>query len=207
MANNSIVSMEKSNMASMHKKLEFLRLRLSSQYPSAKVIAMVSSKEKEGKTFILNQLALSLSSAGYKTLVINGNMLDESNRNSREEGNLSLYLKGDLANVIIKKPEEEHDYDKLNCTYEPNDSTRLLESDKFSNLILKLRELYDYILVDTPAFAKSIDAFLMGKHSDGVIYVVESDKNLEEDLREYKKILDEAKIQILGAILNKQSRQ
>jgi capsular exopolysaccharide synthesis family protein len=79
----------------------------------------------------------------------------------------------------------------------------LLEHNRFHLLLQKLREKYDYVIVDTLPLGSVIDSAIVAKIADGAILVIESNAIIYRFAQNVKAQLDKSGCKILGAILNK----
>ena len=61
----------------------------------------------------------------------------------------------------------------MQALFGPNPA-ELLEHQRFVNMVKKLREEYDYVLIDTPPLGSVIDSAIVAKISDGAVLVMES---------------------------------
>jgi len=75
-----------------------------------------------------------------------------------------------LEDIIIKSPHENLDY-ILSGVLPPN-PTELMALDKTENLINRLKNDYDYIVMDTTPLAQVTDAYLLIDHAEVKIMVV-----------------------------------
>jgi protein-tyrosine kinase len=71
--------------------------------------------------------------------------------------------------------------------------------------IAEMRDEFDFLLIDAPAVSASRDAMLIGRLTDGIVLVVASNSTRREPARVAKESFDEAKVPILGAVLNKRT--
>lgn len=65
-----------------------------------------------------------------------------------------------------------------------------------------MRNIYDYVIIDTPPLGTVIDAAVMAPACDGAIMVITPGKITNTEALEVKKQLDKSGCKILGAILN-----
>ena len=49
-----------------------------------------------------------------------------------------------------------------------------MEESLFSDMISKLKEKYDYVIIDTPPMANLIDGAIVARQCDGAVMVIES---------------------------------
>ncbi len=69
----------------------------------------------------------------------------------------------------------------------------------------ELRAEFDFVLMDAPALSVSSDAVILGGLSDGIVLVIASNDTRRDSARTAKRILEDAKVSILGAVLNKRT--
>ena len=65
-----------------------------------------------------------------------------------------------------------------------------------------MRNIYDYVIIDTPPLGTVIDAAVMAPACDGAIMVITPGKITNTEALEVKNQLDKSGCKILGAILN-----
>ena len=75
-------------------------------------------------------------------------------------------------------------------------------SDRLRSRMSELDKEFDYILIDAPPVHSSADAVLLGQMADGIILVVEANSTRREAARIAKETLENAKVRLLGTILN-----
>ena len=84
--------------------------------------------------------------------------------------------------------------------------TNIATTDKlvtFRKIINELKEVYDYILIDTPPIISMSDAAIAAKQCDGAILVIESEAVSRRDAMKAKDQLMKSGCKLLGAVLNK----
>ena len=70
-------------------------------------------------------------------------------------------------------------------------------------LLEQVRNLYDYIIIDTPPLGNVIDAAIISPYVDGAVLVIEKDHLSYKEALSVTKQLEKSKCRILGAVLNK----
>ncbi len=140
-----------------------------------KKIVVTSSIEGEGKSFVSENLALNLSSAGKKVVIVNFDLHKKVNSSifpSREIGGLAGYLKGEVElKDIVEVTPHDNLYSIGAGKFSPNISNIFLDYN-FKPLFDYLDEDFDYVLVDTPPLGVSTDAYILSKYSDYTLYVI-----------------------------------
>lgn len=180
-----------------------LRTRIQLAKEDLKTIGVVSNDLKDGKTQVAFSLAESFAKTGKKVLLVDGNLRhsDLSSQHALEsKSGLSQLLKGSgtVASSVVKTP---HDNLYLLPTKEAaSDSTELLERVRLSEIFEEVKNLYDLIVVDTPAVNTGMDALLLSRQCDGVIYVIAESRTRSSELKDNKILFYEAGIDILGAV-------
>lgn len=172
-----------------------------------KVIAVTSCMAKEGKTSVCMHLCEALASDGKNVLFVDADL-----RASAVRGRYGIgKVKVGLTEYLIGRAEAEQiiydtDIDGLHMTFAgefPPNPNELLGQERFQTWIANVREQYDYVIVDTPAADMVEDAVVASKAVDGVMLVITDSKVSAKVAQSLKKKLEEEKVRILGAVLNK----
>ena len=148
-----------------------------------KVIMVTSCLEHEGKTFVALNLAMSYAQLGRRTILVDFDLRKpESYFNDVEKAKegLSSYMinKIELADIIKKSPNEKLDY-ILSGILPPN-PVELIALEKTEELLVKLKEDYEIIVLDTTPLAQVTDAYLLVDHAELKIIVVRQRQTLKK---------------------------
>ena len=84
-------------------------------------------------------------------------------------------------------------------------SPALLNSDRFKARTQELREEFPHILIDAPALNLYTDAIALARSADGVVLVLQADSTRRETAIKAVETLRDARIEVLGAVLNRRS--
>ena len=76
----------------------------------------------------------------------------------------------------------------------------LLRSPRFENLLQEARDLYDFVVMDTPPLVPVCDAALLSRLVDGTLIVVAAHETPRRLLEEALNLIDESKV--LGIVFN-----
>jgi len=157
----------------------FRALRTSLQYfiqgKSNQVILITSSISREGKTFNAVNLAYSFALLNKKTALVSFDL-----RKPKVHKDLHLDNSKGISTYLINK----HSFKELiyssNIPYLdiitggpiPPNPAELIASEKTNSLFSKLKENYDYIIVDTSPVGIVTDARLLFAYSDIIVFIV-----------------------------------
>jgi polysaccharide biosynthesis transport protein len=145
----------------------------------AKVIGVVSSLAKEGKTTIAaNLAALMIASSGARTLIIDADLhrrlLTAALAPEAGHGLIeALEDPSQFASYIFKR--DRSGLDVLPCALSarvPN-AAELLGSAKMEQLLAVVRKSYDYIIIEVAPIMSVVDVKLIERFIDSFIFVVE----------------------------------
>ena len=172
-----------------------------------KVITITSSVQNEGKSSVAFDLSKTMAEGGKKILMVDADLrksvLAAKYHIQGIDKGLSHYLTGQAEiEDIIYETETEGFYLSVAGPLSP-DPTSLLDSDQFQKFIDKVREDYDYVIIDAPPLGVVIDAAIIGKYCDGAVLVIEQVVIKRKVVQDVIKQLKRGKVRILGAVLNK----
>lgn len=170
-----------------------------------KVILITSSIEREGKTFVAKNLAMSYAQLGRKTILVNFDLrkpgLYFDKVNPPEDG-LSSYLinKCNLQEIIRKSPHEKLDF--IHAGILPPNPAELIALEKTEKLLAELRSIYDIIILDTAPLAQVTDAYLLIHHAELKVIVVRQNYTLKKIFSLILKDLQLKKVTNVCVVLN-----
>nr|WP_213470491.1 polysaccharide biosynthesis tyrosine autokinase [Staphylococcus caprae] len=172
-------------------------------------IIVTSEKPAAGKSIVSANIATTYAQAGYRTLIIDGDMRKPTQNYIFEEANYD-----GLSNLIIGKS----DYDKaIRSTRVPNldlltsgpippNPSELIDSDRFYEIYNELLRRYDFVLIDTPPVNTVTDAQVFLRYVKDAIIVIDAEKNNKYEVKKAKSLIEKADGKIIGAVLNKTPR-
>lgn len=183
-------------------KLKFLLSeKLEHQFKS---FVISSSVVAEGKSNIVANLALSMLGYGQKILLIDANLNHPSQHQIWQlENNRGLH---DVLTDQKSLSESIHSIhsglDLLTTGITDFNTLLLIQSPKMLDLINKCYQLYDLILIDTPAINESVDAQVLGKMTDGMLLVIGLGVINNHDGKLAKEQLKQFNQNVIGQIVN-----
>lgn len=181
---NFVLSKPSSMVAESVRTLRtLLNLRPNSSGAKTRCITLTSSFPGEGKTLLSLWLGRLAAKSGEKVLIIDADLRRSGLHKALGISNdLSLvdYLTGqkELSQIIYNG-----DVSGVHMIFGrsvPNSALDLLSSEKMVNLLQKLRQSYDLIIIDSPACMAVSDACVLAKMSDRLMYLVAWDQTPRE---------------------------
>lgn len=185
-------------------------LRTNIQFCSAekqvKTICVTSCIPHEGKTMTSINISISIASANKKVVYIDADM-----RKPRQFKKIASKYNAGLANYLSGMAElddiiRETSIDNLHmivCGPKPPNPAELLGTARFLELLEKLKERYDYIVIDTPPLGSMIDAAIIAAAADGTIMIVKYNTIDYRKALKVKEQLEKANARIMGVVLNR----
>lgn len=186
---------------------KILRTNIQFCGKDCKVIAVTSCTPNEGKTSVTFNLARSLADLGKKVLYIDADLRKSvvvgRYKVDGEIRGLTHFLAGQEAfhNVVY-----ETNVPKLHMVFAgpvPPNPAELLSNRYFRKVVPMLKEVYDYVIIDTPPLGSVIDSAIIARECDGVAMVIEANRISYKFAQKVIEQLKKADCRILGVILNK----
>ncbi len=182
-------------------------LELSTARGTPKSVAVTSTRAREGKSITALALARSLARAHRKVVLIDADLRSPSVHSmlgleNRGPG-VSNFLAGsdDLDALLQAGPQDG--LSVVTAGPHPPNAADLLTGPRLGELMGRLQELFDHVIVDSPPVIGLADAPLVAGAVDGVIYVVEARSTQAGVARRALQRLETAQANIVGIALTK----
>ena len=200
-----VIDAESSGRDSGYKRLKDNVLYLNAD-GNNKVIQVESSMSSEGKTTVACNLAVSLGLMDKKVVVLDLDFRRPSVHrvfNVSKDNGIAEYMLGDVAVKDIAKKTEYKNVEIITRGAEIHNSALILVSEKFKTLIEKLREEYDYVILDCPPILQVSDYIHVVKVADGTLFVVAYGQTTKNQAVEAIRELKKNNANILGTVFTK----
>ena len=170
------------------------------------IIAVTSAGSSEGKSITTVNLAMSFADTAARVLLIDCDL-----RKPKTSRLLNLAADKGLTDVLVRRtslseailrPSPNRPLWVLSAGRIPPNPSELLNSSAMKALLDKLRERYDYIILDTPPVEVVTDAMVLSKVADGYIFVVRANQSDRRAVRHSLDQLAYAGANVLGTVLN-----
>lgn len=172
-----------------------------------KVITLTSVQPGEGKSTTSANIAISFAKAGFKTLLIdadirNSVMSGTFKADEKYEG-LSSYLLGNAELSAVISHTNIENLMLIPAGHVPPNPTTLLQNSNFNFMIDTVKELFDYVIVDTPPIGHVIDSAIISQKADANILVTEAGAIKRRFIQKAKEQMEQSGALFLGIVLNK----
>jgi polysaccharide biosynthesis transport protein len=179
---------------------------LSSARPRRKAMIVSSPLPHEGKSAYASNFAVTLAQNNKKVLIMDADLRNPRQHRIFDVKNvrgLTNYLSGGSELESLIKKTEVPNLFLVNSGPVPPNPVELLGSEKMGQLLVRLEEVFDYVVIDSPPLLSVSDAFVVAPHADGVILIVWSGKTRRESLRLAKEKLDLMNVPTFGVVINR----
>ena len=176
-----------------------------------KVIMCTSTNSGEGKTFNAGNLAMSFALLGKKVLLIG---LDIRKPRLGELFELNDTARG-ITNLLVKdSPSEEQikqqilpsginkHLDIMTAGPIPPNPAELVARASLDLIMEQLRQMYDYIIVDTAPVGLVTDTLAIGRVCDATVYVCRADYTPKESIELVNGLAAEGKLPNISIVIN-----
>lgn len=175
--------------------------------PQNKIISINSLVSGEGKSFVSANFAiiLSLSAAGKKVLLIEGDMrkpmLSQSFGDNNKAGLSSFLTNKNAFHEIVVATSTANLY-FVPSGEVPQNPTELIESEKFKEFIEIAKSQYDYIVIDNAPVALVPDGLLTSQLVDLNIFILRLNYSRKNEVKEINKTVSVNNIKNAIIVIN-----
>lgn len=169
------------------------------------VFLVTSSISGEGKTFTSINLASVFALSGKRTLIIGADMRRPKifeDFNLKNEYGLSSYLAGlEDFNKVVQQTSYPNLWLISGGPVPPNPSELLL-SKRMEELIVRARETFDMVVIDSPPLALVADAFELARFANHTLFLVRQDYTPKALLQTIQDFHESGKLANVSIVLN-----
>ena len=187
-------------------------VKIHSKLDFPKSILVTSTIPGDGKTLVSANLAASFARHGRRTLLIDCDlrrpMMHRHFKQSNQAGIITWFEKGaDLSVEPQKNPDLGiislgENFSLLCSGGRSKTPSSLLETPAFTQLLERLKQQYELVVVDSPPLGAVTDSLLLAERTDEIVYVCRFNKALRKHIQLYTKLLLSGKNEVLGIVLN-----
>jgi tyrosine-protein kinase Etk/Wzc len=170
-----------------------------------KTILITSPISQEGKTTTSINLAGSFAQANYKTIIIDADLRKpriHSVFNQKRYPGFTDYFFGQATfQEILRKSEVNNLFYITAGTIPPNPS-EILSSTQMESFLEKLKNDFDYIIIDSPPVIAVTDSEIISSLVDGTLLVVSANNTEMELMEKAVQLLSHEHSSFIGVLLN-----
>lgn len=181
-------------------------IQFASREQGSKIIMISSAEKNDGRSTTAAYLSLALAESGKKTILIDCDLRNSNIHNMfglENDKGLVDFLSGVIDFKDAVKATKQNNLAIVTSGAVTSNYAELLVSSKFNDFLEKLKEDFDYIIIDTPPITESSDAQALSKYADGSVLVVRDGQTERKTAIKAKDILKKANANIIGVFLNK----
>ncbi|HLK11200.1 MAG TPA: polysaccharide biosynthesis tyrosine autokinase [Candidatus Binatia bacterium] len=170
-----------------------------------KVILVTSAGAGEGKTVVCVNLATALAEGGARVLLLDADLRRPGCHRAfavAAEPGLSTVLTGQATAERATHALDAPRLSLMPAGPAPPNPAELVSSARMRALLDDLREVYDFIVIDSPPALPVTDAVVLAREADGVALVVKGQDTPRELVRRARDQLVLANAHVLGAVVN-----
>jgi len=178
---------------------------LSPSSNKAKCILITSTQAKEGKTFISTNLAISLAQLNKKVVLVDGDlrnpMIHKIFKTNNSSGLASYLTQQSKPNEIFTKA-PINNLTLITAGPRAHRPAELLSLQTFKELIDKLKQEHDFIIIDSAPIMPIADTAIIAPHSDMILLVLLNEGTPRKLALHAIQRLNAINCPIFGCILN-----
>lgn len=168
-------------------------------------VMITSADTGEGKTTLAGQLATSLAQAGQRTLLVDGDLrgptLHQLFETAAQPG-LTEVLLGEVALEDAVRPTSIEHLSFLPAGEWDNGVVKALAGDAMPQVIERLKQQFDLILIDSHPVLETTDSLLIGQHVDAALLSLLREVSQVPRVQAAIQQLGNMGIRVLGAVVN-----
>jgi capsular exopolysaccharide synthesis family protein len=182
-----------------------------------RTVLVTSAAPQQGKTTVTAGLATAIARSGATTIAVEGDLrqprLHEPFGVARSERGLTSVLVGAAAldDVVVQVPlpvtAQDGRREQATATVAllpsgplPPNPSELLSSTQMRELLERLGESYDYVLIDSPPLLAVADALELARIVDGVVLTARRNRSTTDEAREVRALVERLAIHLVGVV-------
>jgi polysaccharide biosynthesis transport protein len=203
--NIGVLTQPKSQFTEAFRSLRTSLLLSTTGHPP-KIIVLTSATPSEGKTTAASNLAAILAQRDTRVLLIDGD-LRRPNVHHRfgmtgKIGLTTVLTGATMLEETVQVVPEIPNLDILPSGPIPPFPAEMLSSDAMGALLQRCRDLYSYIVIDSPPILSVTDGVILSRQSDAVVLVVRHGKSSKHVVRRARDLLLRSGAPMTGIVLN-----
>jgi capsular exopolysaccharide synthesis family protein len=169
------------------------------------VVTVTSPSPGDGKSLVSSNLALSFAEAGYRTLLVDGDV-----RRGQVHACFGIERRPGLVEVLsgtstaeeVLRPVSHSNLTVMTCGARRSQAPELLASQGMARLIDQLKGTFDAIIIDSAPLSAGIDPYALSAVAGRVILVMKTGVTDRRTTQAKLSLMDRMPVEIVGAVLN-----
>ena len=169
------------------------------------IVMLTGPIPSAGKSFVAANLAVLLAEVGLRVLLIDADMRRghiASFFKQSNPGGLADVLKGDMPIEDSLRYVGVEGLSFMSCGGYPEKPSELLMKPGFRDMLARMSDQFDLVLVDTPPFLAVTDAAIVASDAGSTVLVLRSGIQTEEEIEETVKKVQRAGGRLVGSVFN-----
>ncbi len=183
------------------------RIEKSMQSNNEKVLLIASSVPGEGKTTVTVNLALALAMRGNKVIIVDCDIRKPTTigdfKFTTNKGLVDFLLGQARIDEIISKANDN--LDVINGVRNSEDAAELFQTPAMANLIDKLKNYYDFVILDSPPTVIMADTSVIAPLADSIVYVACQNYTRKSSIIDGMTIISNSDTRCIGYVMNNSS--
>lgn len=171
-----------------------------------KCIMLTGCGPSNGTTTVAYNLAVGLSMAGWKTLLVDADLRKNKifkRTNYNGQAGLGSLLEGEDTFDSIVMETNYKNLDFVSSGISKYSPVRLFCSEKMEDFLMEAKANYDFVIIDTPSINVVPDGSILFPAVDGITLVAELNKTTKKQLLNAKRMVQREADKYYGVIINK----
>ena len=178
---------------------------------SAKTVLVTSPSAGDGKSMLVSNLAIAMAQAGQKTIVLDADFRKPTQHiifgTDPDGPGLTAALNGKATLAQAIQSTEVQGLSLLTCGSNMPNPAETLSSPAFAQVLRRLAQVYDRVIVDAPAVMAVTDSRVLGALCDVAVLVLRADRSRRHTSQRAIDALQATGTQLLGAVVNDVGRK
>ena len=175
---------------------------ISSSSGDVRIVAVTSSNDGEGKTFVASQVASALAKRDYRVMLLMADMRKTTAIDEKVTMGIMDVVSG---KTTIENVMYDTDIEGVNIIFSgvTRENEKVdIDRNVYGVMLKCLKEEYNYIIVDMSTMGKTNNDDVFLKESDAGIMVIQPDSCSKKKIKQNIKKINDSSCKLLGAVLN-----
>lgn len=187
--------------------LRHLRLQLSRGWEpgTQRTLAVVAARKGQGCSYLAANLAVVYSQTGHRTLLIDANLADSSQHELfgvPNDTGLSAALAGRSSfGAPVRKLKAFRNLCLMPAGAAPPNAGELLSREEFADILPRLTQLFDMIIIDTPPASENSGAEIVAGLCEKAVVVLKRNKTSMSDANATIQLVRSSGATIAGTVM------